>query len=254
MVVLFVFSKSWGPLVLEVVVFLFTIWFHTHLNSAFSPLLYSLPKSLLEHSPSYADAPSAPPANGAFRTPRQSIENPFQEGASVIKTPTYTSGGDVSQFSTDTKSAVRGYNGSVEKAPLNVGPSEQNKSLSSIPEAESVPEGNIWQRLFKPHIYYAPDVLRRTLLTDSTWNDVPLTVSPEEEYDLFNDPAMTAGEPEAWFPRDPHGWADDQLKNLKAANINAVAEGSWFNVDKKPKIEISDDVEEIPIYGAPKVI
>lgn len=254
MVVLFVFSKSWGPLVLEVVVFLFTIWFHTHLNSAFSPLLYSLPKSLLEHSPSYADAPSAPPANGAFRTPRQSIENPFQEGASVIKTPTYTSGGDVSQFSTDTKSAVRGYNGSVEKTPLNVGPSEQNKSLSSIPEAESVPEGNIWQRLFKPHIYYAPDVLRRTLLTDSTWNDVPLTVSPEEEYDLFNDPAMTAGEPEAWFPRDPHGWADDQLKNLKAANINAVAEGSWFNVDKKPKIEISDDVEEIPIYGAPKVI
>lgn len=72
LIVMFVFSTSWGPLVLEVVFALFTIWVQLHLNEAFSPLLYNLPCSLLESNDPFVDAneeaekqpKSAPPSGG----------------------------------------------------------------------------------------------------------------------------------------------------------------------------------------------
>ncbi len=47
LVALFVFSQSWGPVVLQVVFLLFTIFLHMSINSALDPLLHTLPKSLV---------------------------------------------------------------------------------------------------------------------------------------------------------------------------------------------------------------
>lgn len=47
LIVMFVFSKSWGPLVLEVVFAVVTVLVHVHLGKAFKPLHYALPRSLL---------------------------------------------------------------------------------------------------------------------------------------------------------------------------------------------------------------
>lgn len=217
LVILFVFSQSWGPLVLEVVMLLVTIWCHATFASAFNPMLFSLPRSLLE---SGSEQPS-------------SVERKSSAGDdSMMKDPVpdYSS----NPFVNDQETSLTGEKNAV---------------------STSKHSGTFMDRFLKPHIYYAPEVLAREMLQDDYWHTAPANMMTDaEEADAFKDPAMGEGNPLVWFPEDKHGWATSQQQNLRDHGINAYTAGAWYEINEKKKkvsIEVTEDPAVSPVYKEP---
>lgn len=181
LIVMFIFAKTWGPLVLEIVFTLFTLWFQLHLNEAFSPLLYSLPNSLLEGGDPFVDAP------------------------------------------------------------------EEKKQTEETP----APTGGLVARFFKPHIFYTPENVAREMLTDEYWN-IPPQTDDKDESTAYHNPAVHDPTPLVWFPEDPNGFAEEQLRELTDAKISASISGARWEIaekknKKKAKMVVSQELSENPL-------
>lgn len=205
LIVLFVFAKSWGPLVLEVVMGLFTVWFQRHFKGAFDPMLFALPRSLLDSTSSTYPATIS-------KTKSDSLvkENPFE----------------------------------VQDAA---------ETFSAQIVSGDVRSGKFFDRLFRPHVYYAPEVIQHELLTDNIWNEVPDLPGSDIEATAFDDPARNTDNPVVWFPTDPHGWAVAERDELRTHNVRAETSGSWYEINdvkKKLKIAVTDNADEVPIHEA----
>lgn len=213
LVVMLVFAKAWGPVVISAILALFVIYVQIHLERAFNSLLFSLPRALLEKN------------NPTLAINRNS--DPYAEKGHSL---------DVEGHSLDV--------GKYEKHSDSAGLIERQVSTN-------YERGTLMQRFFKPHIYYRCDVLRQHLFTDPVWSIIPEPIAEELEEDAYYDPAFNNGNPVVWFPADEYGWADKQMTELRKSDINAYNTGAWYEEKKnKVKFETTETIGLIPVYDA----
>ena len=171
MIGLFGASVAPGPLVLMIILLVFTVLFHLSLNSALNPLLYSLPLSLLaeEESRLLDTAATGPPHAG----------------------PSTVDGSE---------KAVNG--DGLDKAANGDGVAEGADVVPAQPK-----KGNMLTKFLKPWIYSDYGSLRMLVPHGYSLGDYP----DEVARDAYFPPSVTSTTPLLWIPADAAGVSKQEI-------------------------------------------
>ncbi|ANB14423.1 Rsn1p [Sugiyamaella lignohabitans] len=226
---LFLLAKSWGPLVLQAIFLGFTVFVNLSLKSAFSPLLFQLPRSLLR----------AEARDDNRKYSRSSA-------GSVIPSP------DTSFEKNHNDAHPSSY--PLTNEPSNAPIVNQSQVEAGRTKYGPIPSGGTIARFFKPHLYLTPEVLNQELLNAPVFHEPQAPLSDEEESVAYNHPAANAPNPVVWIPRDPWGLSAAQVQSLRERDVNVSDDGTWFDIDetkKKSKFGFTSSISEVPIWTQP---
>jgi len=221
---LFILAKTWGPVVLQVIFLLFTVFVQLSLQKAFEPLQSKLPKNML-HEQSAVDNSSF--AAATVRDPSASLEKEHYNGES----PDPASTEDASTYRTADR-VESGFNSNA---------------------STETPKGGSIARYFRPHLFLTPAIIRKEFLTAPIFNEQPPPLPQDVESTAYRNPVVNASNPRIWLPRDPWGLSTKQVDQLRSHDVDAVDNGSWFDIDnEKKKYKFAfGTIDEIPIWDPP---
>ncbi|KAI9705577.1 MAG: Transmembrane protein 63C [Candelina mexicana] len=170
---LFGIKAAPGPIVLMVAALIFTALYHISLNSAFGPLLTTLPKSL------EAEEEALLSVEDGDYSPDGPMANP--KGIH----------------------AVSAKNGTRDISSSSTGP--VNKDLPAVPHKKP----SFFMKWLRPDKYHDYHTLRRLVPR----NFAEIVYSPETERDAYYNPAIKSPTPLLWIPRDPAGVSRQEVKH-----------------------------------------
>lgn len=268
---LFVVAKAWGPLVLEVIMIIITVFVQLGLQSAFAPLIANLPRDLLAKTAAKGNNRNSAGIYGGGDEPVLNHTNPSygtsynqQQPTGVLDHPH-----DNTTRSPYTNGYNNGYNNQQPQPVILEKPNHlAEESISSsgggaVPvtsqsKLESGDRGisprqnmSMAVRYFKPHIYLEPSVVQSEFLTHR-FREAPMALTREEESGAYANPAITAINPVVWIPRDPWGLSQTEVRELRGHEVNAYDEGAWFDINAKKKVSMEwGQLDSIPIWKTP---
>ncbi|KAF5124512.1 hypothetical protein DV495_003935 [Geotrichum candidum] len=231
---LFVVAKAWGPVALQAIFLGFTIFVHQNLQTAFKPLLMSLPLNLLrKNSPQKAE--EVPLLETGYQL--EEIDTKHKHSNSL------SSGADLEDVGATNSQSNLGIEETTKKPhvlPININLKRPVEQMSFATQ------------YFKPHIYLEPSVVQHDFLTVRFQEPAP-KLSEHDEVLAYANPAERADNPVIWIPRDPWGLADEELRKLQEQGLNAHTRGTWFDIDaEKKKFDIKyGTIDEVPIWAPP---
>lgn len=245
---LFVVAKSWGPVVLQVILLLVTIYVHKNLRSAFDPLLMSLPLNLLREN-----ASSDPTDLSDLGYDAEGILLSDMKGQEAASSPTEQhlhhdslssagvgGGGEMAAPTTSHQNLEAGNGGHLGgglKDRLH-----NNRQLQKVSWAT---------HYFKPHVYLEPTLVQHDFLTARFQVACP-PLPAEVEAGAYANPAENAENPLVWIPNDPWGLSAHEVSTLKECGMNAMNQGTWIEIDQeKKKSKIQTDGMDVPIWSEP---
>ena len=197
--------ESLGPLILMVLCLVFSIIYHISLNQAITPLLNYLPKNL------------------------ESEEEALLSGdSSDSKAPLRDTG------------VADGVAGDSSAADANADP-EKGIPMKGPAAVADKPKGNFITRFFRPDIYEDYHTLRKLVPHDFA----EIAYDPEVERDAYYPPAIGAGAPLLWIPRDNGGVSRQEVAHTSRV-IEITDEDAY--IDDKGKITWNEEKGTPPIY------
>lgn len=238
---LFVVAKAWGPLVLMVIILVVTVLVQVYLQSAFAPLMHNLPRDLLRKKSSSADGlPATPPRPFGHQAQTSSVQ---YDAADIQGALEHQGSHEKPQHGRDESLSLTG--GAVPVTSQ----SQLGKGGPSSTRHKLTMENLI--RYFKPHIFLTPSTIQKEFLTHR-FHEAPPPLPSDVESGAYANPAVTADNPVVWIPRDPWGLSQIEVRKMRAHDVNAYDEGTWFDIDEKQKTQIKwGELEDVPIWSPP---
>lgn len=237
---LFAVGKGWGPIVLQAIGLAVTVIVHTHLNRAFDRLMKYIPVDTMKSLNGKHDTPSFKNIYReqvgwgdefeelpSFPLPKY---QPKSESAGVNgnEDPVISPGrsnGPSTLYATDDSAAATYDESVVHYNPL---PSEtyemsENK-VSWVPLLADGVEGRIppapfYIRFFLPHIYASFKAVKYKLPECYGLLKPETPESDAANASAYNYPAVSSQCPSVWLPRDPFGFSEQLIEELKEAVI-----------------------------------
>lgn len=235
---LFVVAKAWGPLVLMVVILVVTVLVQINLQSAFAPLMHNLPRDLLRKKSASAALPGTPPQPFGRQAQTSSVQYDAAEIQGALE---HQGSHEKPQHTRDESLSSGGPMPVTSESQLGQGPS----SSRYRPTKESL------IRYFKPHIFLKPEIIQKEFLTQRFF-EAPPPLPSDVESGAYANPAITADNPVVWIPRDPWGLSEIEVRKMRAHDVNAYDEGTWFDIDEKQKAQIKwGELDDVPIWSPP---
>ncbi|KAK6461434.1 hypothetical protein DFJ63DRAFT_314067 [Scheffersomyces coipomensis] len=215
---IFAVGKGWGPIVLQVIGILATIFFHIHLKEAFDPLLGVIPIDCMRaldgvsNTASYEGASEYQSKVLDRKNKRKSVQTDKQIEEDAKATQ------QIKQDLID------------EDLPVN---SEENNNaivpLIADRDFKTTESKNPIVRFIRPDVFLNYRHARR--LIPATYHVEPDTTDDRHAYDMPIVSAVCAG---VWIPEDPMGLSKIEIKELSSI-VNITDENSGF--DEKGNIK-----------------
>lgn len=190
---LFGIAAAPGPIVLMVVNLVFTALYHISMNSAFGPLLTTLPRSLEAEEESLLNVENGKYSNDESMADLKGLHAVGKNGTR-----------DVSSSSTAANTKV--------------------KALPDVP----VKKPNFFTKWLRPDKYTDFHTLRRLVPR----NFAEIIYTPETERDAYYNPAVKSPTPLLWIPRDPAGVSRQEVKHTGRV-LPITDEGAYFDEKNK---------------------
>ncbi|KAG7661895.1 uncharacterized protein J8A68_004590 [[Candida] subhashii] len=217
---IFIVGQGWGPIVLQAIGLLATVFCHLHLKEGFDHLLEEIPVDCMRALDGVSDTPSYSGYSEyeeKVLRPRRKVQEPrLQESVDEKK------GGSV--HSEDLESNEESYHVGTTHVPLLA--DRDFKKLESK---------NPIIRFLRPDIFLNFRHTKRVL-------PVSYNMEPEEEDNkhAYDPPAISAKCPSVWIPKDKMGLSDIEIERLKGivdiSNENTAFDetGNFTFLDKPP--------------------
>ncbi|KAG5362186.1 hypothetical protein CJU90_4880 [Yarrowia sp. C11] len=261
---LFIMAKAWGPLALQVVFLVFTVFFHRVMLKAFNPLLDAVPMNLMRECT-------------VGSTEKQRLLDGSVEKQRLLDAPPRLSG--------DVFSDAQAYpdgQADISVAPSHLDVPQEHPILSHEKEGQETDTEKIATttntytsydggedphykppahqsqilQFLSPYEQLAPRHLQKTFLTPY-FHEPVAPLSAEEEKTAYLHPATSAPGPLIWVAQDPYGLSTVEVEETEAAGVEATDKGAWYKIEevnkkgkKKEVIEFSE-LSHIPIWSTP---
>lgn len=252
MLALFIMAKAWGPLALQVIFLVFTIFFHNTMLKAFNPLLDAIPINLMRET---AVSYNSPEKQGLLDAPPRLSGDVFSDAHA------YLPDGATNENSASRLTSVR-----PTASEKDVIETDTEKLATTTNTYTSYAGGDdphylppkhqsTVTQFLSPYAQLAPRHLQKTFLTPY-FHEPASRLSPDDEKMAYLHPATSAGGPLIWMAQDPYGLSTVEVENTEAAGVAATDKGAWFKIEegkkgkKKSTIEFAN-LDHIPIWDTP---
>lgn len=226
---LFAVGTGWGPIVLQIVSLIFTVFVHLKLNSSFDHLMKYVPVDTMKALDGKSDTPSFKNIYNdhedddirelpKFPIRKYEPKNPFNTHADKVSSL-------ISEKTIEYNTNVK-YNETSENRITWV-------PLLADGVSANLPSAAFYKRFLLPHIYCSFQAVKAKLPEIYGLPEPEEPTSEEAISEAYNYPPATAKCPSIWIFRDPYGFSTHQVKEL-----NTVVEISDANatIDEQGKI------------------
>ncbi|ODV79507.1 DUF221-domain-containing protein [Suhomyces tanzawaensis NRRL Y-17324] len=208
---IFAVGKGWGPIVLQVIGLIFTIYCHLNIKSSFGILLDVVPVDCMR------------PLDGVSHTPSSTSETEYRKKILDRR----------NRKSKKLEKEIENEKEENERVKNNLANDTEFQEEGIVPlladrDFKTLNTPNPFFRFFRPDVYL--NYRHAKELLPATFNIEPEQTNSKHAYNL---PAATAACPSVWIPRDPMG-----LSTIEISEISKVVEVSDENsgFDEKGKI------------------
>ncbi|KAF2719046.1 DUF221-domain-containing protein [Polychaeton citri CBS 116435] len=212
-----------GPLILMIIMLIFTALFHINFNSALQPLLTALPKSLdAEERRLHAIENGEDPDDAESSLYDEKVVSSSPDSGAPAATSGKSSGNPISKE----KSAESRTN-------------TKSSDLTGPPHKKP----NMFQKWLRPDIYTDYATMRRLVP-----NFPPIEYTAAEEDNAYYHPAVISGTQMLWIPKDPLGISKTEVRDT-SKSIPITDEGAYL--DEKNNVVWDAQDGRPPIYEEP---
>lgn len=240
---LFAVGTGWGPIVLQIVSLVVTVFVHLQLNAAFDNLMEYVPADTMKALDGRSDTPS-------FKNiyTDQSEEDDIKE---LPKFPIrrYEQKNPFSSH-TDRVSSLLSERTIEYNSNVKYNEASENR-ISWIPLLADGVRGNLppapfYKRFFLPHIYCSFQAVKAKLPEIYGLPEPDEMTTEDEIASAYNYPPANAKCPAVWIPKDPYGFSTQLVKELIVV-IDISDDNA--DIDEMGKITWHDGP---PVAGAPE--
>lgn len=237
---LFGLGNAFGPLLLMIILLVFTVLIHLSLNEALGPLLYNLPKTLcVEEMNNQPPADGIPPTNlnelGVIDVEKYGSEFEFD-------------GPDFSEHGEQSSRAIEGAEGAASFMGKSLTSFVISKVKSKVDIDSYVEKVDFWTRWISPDPNIKPNFLIKwlhpevyadyTILRQMLTVEVPQDIYSEEyARNAYYSPSIIRPTPSLWIPRDPGGISQQEVAHT--SKVNPITdEGAWLDEQNRVVIDL----------------
>lgn len=233
---LFVVGKGWGPIVLQAVGLGVTVVVHIHLNHAFDHLMKYVPVDTMKSLNGKRDTPSFKNIYNeqvgwdddfeelpSFPLPKYQPKSTAKDvsDSDEPNTPSDETKGPSVSYSTEDSSKVTYTEGVKHYNPLPAETYEMSENkVSWVPLLADGAEGCIppapfYIRFFLPHIYCSFKAVKYKLPECYGLLEPETPETDAANASAYNFPAVSSQCPSVWLPKDPYGFSQQLMEELR---------------------------------------
>jgi len=222
MLAIFAVGKGWGPIVLQVIALVATIFIHVNLYQSFSHLLQVVPLDAMRALDGVSQTCSF---KGESEFKQRIIERKRHDNDPKFEKKYLAEQQEEERIKRSVLEKVRQYDPEtdIDTSNISVVP------LLADRDMKSTKSNNFLIRFIRPDVFLNFRHVKK--LVPATYNVEPKPTDDKHAYDA---PAISAKCPGVWIPRDPMGLADIEVKQLSSV-VDISDENAGFN--EKGRIE-----------------